>query len=519
MPAMHNRARARVSGFRCLAACVALIGVSLPSLAQVSFSPLLGDHMVLQRDKPIALAGTAPSNAEVRVELGGAAVRVRADANGEWVVRFPPRPADSTGIDIAAMSGTSRAEIRDVLIGDVWLCAGQSNMELPLSRDAEGSALLLEAETPSLRIYQARFVATGAGGAWKPAKAQRLTPGLFAPGQWSRSTGESLPTMSAVAYYFGAALHEELGVPIGLVDLGAGGTPTEAWISRQALAADESTAPIVLGGNWLENPELGDWCRERGAENLSRVLASGEVVCGDELGPNHAFKPAFMWEAAVLPWTMHPVRGVIWYQGESNAESPRRVEQHGALLPMLIQDWRRHWGDEAMPFYFVQLPAMGRPHWPAFREGQRLIAASMDHVEMAVTIDVGHPTDVHPRQKRPVGERLARLALARHYGIEMVGLGPSIALAERRGDEVWLSFTDIGSGLETSDGGKLRGFEVVLEDGTARAASARIEDAGVVVDAGRKVRFVRYAWAPVPECNLVNSENLPASPFRIEVAD
>ncbi|MDE0896691.1 MAG: sialate O-acetylesterase, partial [Planctomycetota bacterium] len=372
-----------------------------------------------------------------------------------------------------------------------------------------------------LRLYQAEYTATGAGGQWTSRTLEGLAPDSFAKGKWSLCTQDTLPSMSAVAYYFGAALHERLDVPIGLVDLAAGGTPIEAWISRDALAASPATKNIAGPGNWLDNPALGDWCRERARQNLSRAMETTEAIPGDDLGPNHAFKPGFLWQTAVAPITRLPIRGVLWYQGESNAGSPSRVEQHAALFPLLISDWRRQWRDERLPFLFVQLPSMGRPYWPVFREQQRGFSSQIKHVGMAVTIDVGHPTDVHPRRKKPVGERLAALAMHIAYGGPQPSTGPLVQSARAKDVTVSLHFSNTGGGLTTSDGQPPIGFEILDATGASHAVRASIEGDFILLELPKDAKGVeaRFAWAPVPGCNLVDGRGLPASPFRILIAD
>lgn len=493
--------------------------VATPATGQVAFAPVFTDHMVVQRDGEVTIWGSAAPGAPVTVTFEGIEVDTAANDSGVWLATLPAMEANATGLLLTARSGADTASITNVLIGDVWICVGQSNMEWPISRDADRGETLAHADHPQIRLFQAEYTGSGAGGVFDSEIVQRLNADDFLQGRWTLCDEETLRSMSAVGFYFGLALNMEMDVPIGLIDLAAGGTPTEAWISSATLAADARTASLVQSGNWLDNPELGEWCRQRAGENLSRALKSGEPIPGDDVGPNHAFKPGFMWSTAAEPFTMFSIRGVIWYQGESNAESPERVAQHGVLFPMLVRDWRRHWRDESLPFFYVQLPAMGRPDWPEFREQQRGFLDVIDNIGMAVTIDVGHPTNVHPVNKRPVGDRLARLALARVHGVDILESGPMVSRALREDKILVLEFDNTGSGLATSDGSPPCGFESIQRDGTLLTVHARVE--------GKTIRLkltdhldvveIRYAWAPTPVCNLVNREGLPASPFRITV--
>jgi len=481
---------------------------------QLEVAPVFSDHMVLQRDQPVVLWGTAAAGAEVVVAWRGLRVSSSADDSGAWRLVMPALPANGDGQTFRLHSGEQTVELNDILIGDVWICAGQSNMEFPLARDRDAAAALEQAEQPLIRFFDAKYTATGDGGAWKPEIIEGLAVDRFMRGSWTQCDAQTLPPMSAVAYYFGHAMQQELHVPIGLVDLAAGGTPTEAWIDIESLRAKARFQP-GLGGNWIHNLLWGKWCTQRARENLSLALSNGSDIPGDALGPNHAFKPGFMWQSAVAPFVDMAVRGVIWYQGESNAESPNRVEQHSALFPMLIESWRRHWRRPELPFLFVQLPSMGRPDWPEFREQQRQFSRSIANVGMAVSIDVGHATDVHPRIKKPVGERLAQAALQVGFDIKRSGGGPKLQSVKRVDDWVMVNYLASGD-LQSLPRREAVGFELVdywqrVFPVTAKWQGKQIQ---LAVPPNCVPRLVRYAWAPVPDYFLTDASGIPASPLR-----
>ena len=324
--------------------------------------------------------------------------------------------------------------------------------------------------------------------------------------------------MSAVAWFFGAELTLALERPIGLIEVAAGGTPTEAWVDPQALAADPTTASLVAEGNWLDNPLLGEWCRGRARQNLSQAIDEGWEIPGNDLGPHHAFQPGHMWQTAVEPFTQLPIRGVIWYQGESNAFFGREYRD---LFRTLIEDWRAAWGAPALPFLFVQLPGYRVPNpetWAELREAQAM-ALALPHTEMAVAIDLGQPRDIHPLNKREVGRRLALCALATVYGQDqLVYSGPRFDRVEQQDDRLVVHWTHVGAGLVIGDGKELRGFEIATEDGPFVAATARIDGDTVVLQADGVTApvHVRYAWTDFPDGNLRNYDRLPASPFRTD---
>lgn len=492
--------------------------------AMLTLARVFQDHMVLQRGIALPVWGRAPPGQAVTVEFGSASVSGKADDRGHWIVYLPPQTASDKPGKLT-VRGRGTIAVHDVLVGEVWLCAGQSNMEWPLSKAACAKEALSAADRPSVRLLDLVGAARGGSGRYTPEHLARLTPKRFVSGSWQVCAQNAAKSFSAVAYFFGVKIQEELGVPVGLIDVAIGGTPTEAWISREALAAHPQLK-LLVEGNWLENPHMGEWCRERAEYNFGRAIQDGETLPGDDLGPNHSFKPTFMWQSAVKPLVPFAVRGVIWYQGESNSLNLRRVQQHRELLPLLIGGWRRHWDRADLPFLFVQLPGMGTrrgyqsEHWPDFREGQRRTLQSVANTGMAVTIDIGHPTNVHPTTKQPVGERLALWAWSTIYGRTVTYSGPLCRDVKVHGREVRVQFDHVEKGLTTTDGEPPRHFEIAGEDGVFHPAHARIEGEAVIVESSNVAtpRHVRYAWVPYPNppVNLVNAAGLPASPFSTE---
>lgn len=493
-------------------------GLNLPPRIARAF----GSHMVLQQGQPLPVWGTANPEAKVTVTLGIQKQSAPADADGKWKVNFPALKAKGQTLRLSAETAVGKTTLTDIVVGEVWLCAGQSNMEWPLSKAATAKAAIPTAKHSRLRLYNFVGAARGGSGDYTPELIARLSPERFCEGQWRVCSPENAAPFSAVGFFFGQKLLAEIDVPVGLINVSIGGTPAEAWVRRDALAAHPQLAAIVRG-NWLENKSLEPWCRERGASNMKRALASGDFIPGDDLGPNHSFKPAFMWDAAVAPFQLLPIAGVLWYQGESNAESEWRVKQHDAVFKTLVTDWRAQWKRPKLPFLFVQLPAMKRPHWPAFRASQQRVHDSLPHTGMAVTIDLGHPTNVHPREKQPIGERLERLAMAHIYGKPNRGRGPRFESAKRRGDLLVVRLAKGNGRLRTLDELPPTGFEVRDGRGRWSRAEARIvvgDTLEVVSPLGRAVMALRYAWMPYPEptLNLMDETGLPVAPFETELS-
>jgi sialate O-acetylesterase len=490
-----------------------------PRAMHLALPRVFGDHMVLQADAEIPVWGQAKAQAKVTIQLGGEKHEVKADRSGQWQVRLRARPASATQTELRVESGGEQVCFTNVVIGEVWICAGQSNMAWPLNLSANGTAELSAADHPSLRLLHLAGRVDGSSGVYTPQHLASLTPDKFCVGEWKVASTESAGEFSAVAWYFGRHLQHELRVPVGLICPAVGGTPTEAWIPREALERDPQLKGLVAG-NWLDNPRLSEFCRTRGQQNLLPAIQAGESLPGDDLGPNHSFKPGFMWSAGIQPLLPYAIRGVVWYQGESNAENPTRVLEHRQLFPLLVGEWRKRWGQGDFPFLFVQLPGVDRPDWPLFREGQRRMLDQLNNVGMAISIDTGHPTNVHPVAKKPVGERLSKWALGTTYrsNSHTCYSGPLLDVVEREGDSIVAYFKQVGVGLKSTDESLLRHFEICGGDGVFHPATAKIIGKSSVSVSSPHVaepQHVRYVWQPFPDppVNLINSEGLPASPF------
>lgn len=477
----------------------------------LQLSPIFSDHMVLQRDKPIRIWGHATTGSEILVKLDEEERAAKVGENNRFEVEFPAREASSKPTTLTIESGNHQIRFEDVLVGDVWLCAGQSNMEWPLKQSTNGAAELAAADHPNIRLWQLENPPRGSSGSYTEEDLTRLTDSTFCQGDWKIANADSAADFSAVAWYFGRKLQTELDVPIGLICPAVGGTPTEAWVSPLKLE------PEYVSGNWLDNPSLGEFCRTRGEQNLLRAIQAGESVPGDVFGPNHSFKPGFMMKSTIGRIAPFGIRGAIWYQGESNAETPQRAREHGHVFFLMIEEWREKFRQGEFPFYFAQLPAMNRPAWPEFRDSQRRILEQFHNLGMAVTIDTGQPNNVHPPGKKPVGERLAALALEEEAS-------PLFDSAERVDSSIVVTFKDAADGLKSTDGQQLRHFEIRSEHGEFQPAAAEVISTNKISVTSSNVPepiHVRYAWKPFPNppVNLVNSADLPASPFTTEDED
>ncbi len=439
---------------------------------ELSFvSPVFGDNMVLQRGKPNTIWGWAKPGEEVRVTIADHTVKTVTRDDGRWsVVIQPPAPG---GPYTLVIDGPQHVEFHDVLVGDVWLCGGQSNMEMGLGQARNGSEEVKAADHPRIRLFvvkqqTARTPAAVPQGSWKICSPQNV--------------GEGWSGFSAVAYFFGRRLQQDLDVPIGLVEDCSGGTPAEAWTSAETL----------------------------------RSLGMSDTGSG----PN---TPVVLYNGMIAPVAPLAISGVIWYQGESNAD---RAAQYRKLLPAMISDWRKAFGQGDLPFYIVSLAAYmehkdtpGDDSWAELRAAHDFVANTVTNSGLAVTIDVGDARDVHPKDKKEVGERLALVALAKHYGKNIAYSGPRFASAQKLPGVLKLSFTHTDGGLVVK-GDKLEEFSVCGEDRKWHWADANTEGETVVVSSSEVPHPIaaRYAWQANPKATLFNGAGLPAIPFRTDDA-
>ncbi len=461
---------------------------------------LYGDRMVLQRDKKLRFEGVADAGEKVKVKIGRYTGSGIAGANGRWEISLGPLPAG--GPHVLKISTSRKSyEFKNVLVGEVWVCSGQSNMVFPVKQSAGAIQTLSEAVNDRIRLYRMKPIAYTDALSWDSltlARINRLE--YFQPAGWEEADSAAVAEFSAVGYYFGKMLADSLQLPVGLICNAVGGAPAEAYIDRRTLEYDPVLVDVLY--DWTQNDMLQDWVRERALLNLKQAVSKLQ---------RHPYEPAYLYETAVRPLVGFPIRGIVWYQGESNTHY---VELYERVFPALIESWRRAWQEE-LPFYYVQLSGMGRPSWPRFRDSQRRLLANIGNAGMCVSSDLGDSTDVHPVHKREIGERLGRWALNKNYGYrELVPSGPLFQQAEFGEDAVYITF-EYGQGLRSADGKPLRTFEIAGEDGLYVPARAVIEGNRLKVSCpGVIPKGVRYGWKPYSRGNLVNGEGLPASTFQ-----
>ncbi len=483
------------------------------SAGDLKLANIFSDHMVLQREKPVPVWGWAGAGETVSVSFAGQVQSAKAGDDGKWSVALAPLKSDANPqtLSVAQPDGT-KVEVQDVLVGEVWLGSGQSNMAMTVSRclDVEGEKAA--AKLPTLRHF-------------REASAASPTAQADSKGTWEICTPDTVGGFSATLYFCGREIHRELGVPVGLINSSVGGTPIESWIASEAQLAEPTLKTDIEGAvQAYEKFDVAaaqakyDAALTRWQEQVREAKKAGTAVPAKPRSTvddrNRKGGPGGLFNGKVSPLIPYAIRGALWYQGEANSRD--KANLYGAQLSLLVTDWRSRWGDE-FPFAWVQLPNFDRDGegWMEVRQ-QMLETLKLPKTGMAITVDVGDAKDIHPKNKQAVGKRLSMWALGTVYDKNVATSGPLPASHEVRGEKAIVSFSHTDDGLVAKDG-DLQGFELCGKDGVWHVAKARIDDDFVVVtsDSVPVPTGVRYAWAANPVCNLYNGAGLPASPFRM----
>jgi sialate O-acetylesterase len=493
-----------------ISSVVALLISATFSNADVKLPSLFSDGMVLQREKPIAIWGWADDDEKVSVQLGNEEASTQA-RDGRWKVLLPKMKAG--GPLKLKVQGKNQIELSNVLVGEVWICSGQSNMEWPLRLSFEPQTAIEKAGNSKIRLLTV-------------PKLKANEPVQDIQARWVECAPNTVSNFSAVAYFFGRDLQKSLGIPIGLIHTSWGGSPAEVWMRESILAENPLYKTEILDAygdqlKWSE-AEIKKWESEKTAAE-----AEGRKFTRNR--PWLPWKPAELYNGMIAPLLPYTIRGAIWYQGESNAG---RAWQYRMLFADMISNWRLDFGQGDFPFLLVQLAPWdrnkkreilditkepGESDWAELREAQLLATKVLPNVGMAVITDVGDKDDIHPTKKEPVGARLALAARKIAYGEKIVASGPTYRSLEIDGDKAIIRFDDTGRGLE-AHGGILQGFTIAGADRKFVWANAEIKGDTVIVSSPSVPEpvAVRYGWSDYPVVNLFNKNGFPASPFRTD---
>lgn len=494
-----------------------MLGFCLNAKAEIKLSPIIGDNMVLQQKQSDLIWGWDTPGTEVTVFFGNQIKKGKADKEGRWEVRLDAMPANASPQTLT-IQGTNKVELKNVVVGEVWMCSGQSNMEWSINRDWKGDIETLASNHPNLRLISVPVHGT-----------QELKNDFN--GKWEPATADNIPSFSAVGFYYGRYLHEILKVPVGLIDNAWGGSAAEAWIRRETLEKDPRFKNLMEGWKKREEYLASPKAQEDHAKSLEKWKADVEAAkkAGTKLprqpqSPQSTLagnaRPGNIFNGMVHPTLGYGMRGVIWYQGESNAG---RAYEHKELFPLLIEQWRKEWKQGDFPFYWVQLadymaesPEPSESAWAELRETQTQ-TLKLPKTGQAVIIDLGEANDIHPRNKYDVAARLVRWALANDYGIQVPYRSPELKGIEIAGNKVTATLNTFGGTLRTLDVDEVKGFAICGEDKKWVWAQARIvgpDQVEVWSDKVAKPIAIRYAWGNNPVCNLLTTDGLPVTPFR-----
>jgi sialate O-acetylesterase len=496
-----------------------------PLLADVRLPALFTDHMVLQQGQKNRVWGWAEPGEDVIVTISGQKQTAKANAKGKWLVTLDSLQVG--GPHTLAVTGKNKLAVQDVLVGEVWICSGQSNMGLDVAGAYDADLETRTAKFPNIRLISVPNVGT-------------QEPQDDFEGKWEVCTPQTVKSFSAVGYFFGRQLHQTLDVPIGLIDDSWGGSACEAWIRRDLLTKDDKYKALMA--DWEQREKNFDEAKAKATYEKQladwKVAAEKAKAAGKQPGPQPRLnnpltgnaRPANIYNGVLKPTIGYGIRGAVWYQGESNAS---RAYQYRDLFPLMIQSWRDEWQQGDFPFYYVQLadydnnkPRPSEPGdstWAELREAQTMTMKRLPNTGEAVIIDLGEGRDIHPRNKEDVGKRLARWALARDYGLsDLPYHSPQYKSMEKQGNKIVLTFDHVGQTLYTFDVAKPVGFAIAGSDKKFVWADAEL----VGTDKIDKIAVsskdiadpiaVRYAWADNPVCNVYSRNGLPLTPFRTD---
>lgn len=474
--------------FRSLAISLLFFGFATVAVGEVKLPSIIGSNMVLQRGEKVPVWGWSEPGTEVHVLFDKKALKATADKNGRWQVMLGPLTVGKPKTMVIETNRGDRVQLDNILVGEVWIGSGQSNMEFPMTKVTSSKKEIAAANYPNLRLFNVK-------------KAATTEPQKDCIGAWAECTPQSVSHFSAVAYFFGQKLMNDLDIPVGIIASSWGGTRVEAWTPLEDLEAKEPAKPLL---KWWE-----------------------AAVQKDTKLATNPHRPTNLYNAMINPLVPYGIRGAIWYQGESNRN---RAVQYETLFPTMIGAWRRVWNKPEMPFGFVQLaPFRYKTKRKMAPEGTDLMLCELweaqtktlknrPNIGMAVTTDITTLNDIHPPNKKPVGDRLALWALATVYGKDLVYSGPIYKSMKVEGDKIRLSFDHLGGGLKSSNGKPLDFFTIAGADEKFYPATATIDNKTIVVSTPKvkKPIAVRLGWHEAATPNLINKEGLPASPFRTD---
>ncbi|MEN3943993.1 sialate O-acetylesterase [Prosthecobacter sp. SYSU 5D2] len=506
---------------RTLALTSLLASLAFLAKAEIKLPAIIGDNMVLQQKQANPLWGWDTPGTEVTVKFAGQTKTAKAGADGKWTVKLDAVPANAKPATIS-IQGTTKKVVKNVLVGEVWVCSGQSNMQWSVNGCWDADLEIATAKYPNIRLISVPQVGT-------------QEPQQDFKGEWKECSPETVGPFSAVGYFYGRVLHRMLDVPVGLINNAWGGSAAEAWVRRDVLEKDARFKGLMAG--WVQNEKnlstekaladhekaMAAWTKKKNEAAKAKQPFATRAPQGPKEILGGKSRPGNIYNGVLLPTIGYGIKGAIWYQGESNAG---RAYEYGYLFPLMIQHWRQEWKQGDFPFYWVQLadfmpevPTPGDSAWAELRESQTKTQSVIKNGGQAVIIDLGDANDIHPKNKRDVAERLARLALVNDYGLKLRHRSPEYKSVAFDGGKAIVTMDNFGSSLRTVDVSEVKGFAICGEDRKWVWANAKIMSRDKVEVSSPEVAkpvAVRYAWANNPVCNLYSIDGLPVTPFRTD---
>ena len=506
-----------------------LLATGLAAHAELRLPAIIGDNMVLQQKQSNPIWGWDTPGTEVKVTLGNQSKTAKADAKGKWTIKLDPLPASAVQA-VMTIQGTTKRELKNILVGEVWVCSGQSNMGFNLNSVWDADLDIATAKYPQIRLISVPQVGT-----------QELQDDF--KGQWEECSPTTAGSFTAVGYHYGRVLHEMLGVPVGLIDNAWGGSSCEAWVRRDVLEKDARFKAMIEKWKQTESTYTDAIFEKQMAEHQAKVAAwtiarKEALKAGKPLPANlprapqnvlrGQHRPGNLYAGCLHPILGYGIKGAIWYQGESNAS---RAYEYSYLFPLMITHWRSEWKQGDFPFYWVQLadfkPEQAEPgnsDWAELRESQTKSIRKLANAGQCVITDLGEANDIHPKNKRDVAERLARWALVKDYGLALPYRSPELKESKFEGGKALLTFDFAPQGLRTIDVDEVKGFALCGADqkwvwakasilGGSKKGTNQIEVSSPQVP---QPVAVRYAWSDNPICNVFSAEGLPVTPFRTD---
>lgn len=505
-----------------LAPLLLALAIPFTAAAELKLPAIIGSNMVLQQKQANPLWGWDAPGTEVTVSFAGQKKTAKAGADGKWTVKLDPLPANAKP-QAMKIKGTTEKELANILVGEVWVCSGQSNMQWSVNSSWDADLEIATAKFPNLRLITVPNL-----GTQEPQKDFR--------GEWKECSPQTVGGFTAVGFFFGRVLHRALDVPVGLINNAWGGSAAEAWVRRDVLEKDPRFKTLMdntrANEARLGKPEvkakyqadLAAWQKRADDAKKAGQPFTERMPAAPDFWLTGNARPGNIYNGALLPTIGYGIKGAIWYQGESNAS---RAKEYADLFPLMIQHWRSEWQQGDFPFYWVQLadfmaektdPAQATTSaWAELRESQTKTQAKIKNGGQAVIIDLGEANDIHPKNKRDVAERLARWALAKDYGMKLPYRSPEFKTAEFANGKATVTLDTFGSTLRTVDVGEVKGFVICGADKKWVWAQAKIAGKDRVEVSSPGVPqpvAVRYAWADNPVCNLYTTDGLPVTPFR-----